>query len=227
MKRKTVMLIMTGLMVLSLAACGSTSTPSTEESGQAQEASADARTASSADAAEADQPAEETEENTTEFPADVPTDFYFASGVGAWSTDMTLHKDGSFFGEYHDSDMGDTGDGYPNGTVYISSFTGEFTDIQQLDEYTYEMTLSNVQTEQEEGVESIADEIRYVSSSAYGVESGSKCYLYLPGTPKANLNEDCLMWVHDDFFDENEDLTCYLIYNEEPGYTFIGDNVEE
>ena len=39
---------------------------------------------------------------------------WFGSGAGAWSTTLTIHEDGSFFGVYRDSDMGDIGDGYPN-----------------------------------------------------------------------------------------------------------------
>lgn len=224
MKKKLAVMTAAAAMALVLGACG-TSAP--EESGQAASADAQAVSADAAQTETAEQAEEESADaNTVSLPEEVPTEFYFASGVGAWSTDLTLHKDGTFFGDYHDSDMGDTGDGYPNGTVYVSSFSGAFTNIQQIDAYTYEMTLSDVQTDEEEGVENIIDEIRYVSSSAYGLETGSTCYLYLPGTPKDSLSEDCLMWVHMDFFDENDNLTCYLIYNQEPGYTFIGDNTD-
>ena len=225
MKKKLVVMT-AAAMALVLGACG-TSAP--EESGQAESAEAQVVSADAAQTETAEQKEEESADanaNEISLPEEVPSEFYFSSGVGAWSTDLILHKDGSFFGDYHDSDMGDTGDDYPNGTVYVSSFSGVFTNIQQIDDYTYEMTLSEVQTDEEEGVESIADEIRYVSSSAYGLETGSTCYLYLPGTPKESLSEDCLMWVHMDYFDENDELTCYLIYNQEPGYTFIGDNTD-
>ena len=38
--------------------------------------------------------------------------FEFCSGAGGWATDFTIDSDGHFSGEYHDSDMGVTGDGY-------------------------------------------------------------------------------------------------------------------
>ena len=53
-------------------------------------------------------------------------EFGFASGAGGWSSELTFANDGIFMGSYHDSDMGDTGDGYPNGTIYVSDFSGRF-----------------------------------------------------------------------------------------------------
>ena len=50
----------------------------------------------------------------------MPKDYTFASGAGAWATSLELYEDGSFAGDYHDSDMGDSGDGYPNGTISVS-----------------------------------------------------------------------------------------------------------
>ena len=54
----------------------------------------------------------------------LPIDLEFSSGAGAWGTGLTLAADGSFSGEYHDSDMGDSGDDYPDGTVYLCNFPG-------------------------------------------------------------------------------------------------------
>ena len=50
---------------------------------------------------------------------------------------------GSFEGSYYDADMGDRGENYPNGTVYLCNFSGKFTDITQVNDYTYSMTLEN------------------------------------------------------------------------------------
>jgi hypothetical protein len=223
MKKKVFITVLTGMMVLSLAACGKAST--TESADSTQTVSAEATITESANAAkENETAATESAEAavSVEFPESTPSDFTFSSGVGAWSSEMTLHKDGTFFGDYHDSDMGDTGDEYPNGTVYISSFSGEFTDIQQVDELTYQMTLGTVTTDNTEGEESISDDIRYVYSSAYGVDSGSTFYLYLPGTAKTSLSEECQMWVSDNCYDENGNLSAYVIFNEEAGSAFVG-----
>ncbi len=51
----------------------------------------------------------------------------YCSGAGAWSSDMEIQADGIFNCDYHDSDMGDTGDNYPDGTVYFASFSGRMS----------------------------------------------------------------------------------------------------
>lgn len=45
--------------------------------------------------------------------------FAFSSGAGAWGTVLTVLEDGSFEGNYHDTNMGDTGEEYPNGSVIM------------------------------------------------------------------------------------------------------------
>lgn len=71
----------------------------------------------------------------------IPKKFTFSSGAGGWATEITLNDDGNFNGQYYDFEMGDRGDEYPNGTVYISNFSGKFTIPKQIDEYTYSMRL--------------------------------------------------------------------------------------
>lgn len=218
MRRKTLLIAMAGLMALSLTACGKSST---ETAAQIQAESTTAATASET---------ESTEETSTSsslsdsaLPDGTPTDFIFSSGAGAWSTELTLDSDGTFTGSYHDSDMGDSDDTYPNGTVYYSNFSGSFTDIHKVDETTYEMTLSDVTTDEESGTETIEDDIRYVASSAYGVDTGSACHMYLPGTDKSVFSEESLFWLNSyDCFDSNDQLTIYVICNDEPEYVFAG-----
>ncbi len=59
-------------------------------------------------------------------PAQAPTletlselEWMFCSGVGAWSTLMWIEPDGTFIGDFHDSDMGDIGEGYPDCMIYF------------------------------------------------------------------------------------------------------------
>jgi len=60
----------------------------------------------------------------------------FSSGAGGWSTDLWTQADGSFTGEYHDSEMGETGEGYPDGTIYVCRFSGQMSVAAQVDEKT-------------------------------------------------------------------------------------------
>lgn len=59
-------------------------------------------------------------------PDDFPMDLEFSSGVGGWGTSLTLERDGTFSGQFHDSDMGAIGEDYPNGTVYLCHFPDGF-----------------------------------------------------------------------------------------------------
>lgn len=143
-------------------------------------------------------------------------DFYFLSGAGAWSTDLTLNRDGSFAGVFHDSEMGEMGDDYPNGTVYICAFSGAFTEIQQISEYAYSMKLVDIQTERQEGEEWIEDGIRYVASGPHGLNDSTEFVLYLPDTPVDQLSEGFLIWWPYFFEQETnprDTLGCFGILN--------------
>ena len=142
-------------------------------------------------------PAEEPEvpaQEANALPDALPLDLIFASGAGGWSTDLTLERDGSFAGIYHDSEMGSTGPEYPNGTYYISTFSGRFGDIRQVDEHTWAMSLEELTVQETPGEEWIEDGILYIASEAYGLEEGTEFLLYSPETPTEGLDEEFLTW---------------------------------
>ena len=150
-----------------------------------------------------------------------PMDFYFSSGVGGWGTIMTLERDFSFYGSFHDSDMGDMTDAYPNGTCYVSIFHGNFQVLSQIDEYSYSLELTRVETETADGTIWIEDGIRYIACEAYGLE-GTEYVLYLPETPMEQLPEALIPWLPY-WGDLPETLSCYAIWNttyETPFFTY-------
>lgn len=154
-------------------------------------------------------------------PEAFPVDFLFCSGAGAWMTSMVLERDGSFCGEYYDKDMGDCAQAYPYGTMYVCCFSGKFQEIQQIDKYSYSLTLGEVSSDYQDGKTWIADGVRYVSSCPYGVEDGKEFILYLPGTPTEGLPEEFLNWK--EYLGECPDtLEQYGLYNVEMGYGFFG-----
>ena len=157
--------------------------------------------------------------------AELPEKFIFASGAGGWGTELTINSDGSFTGEYHDSELGITGEGYKNGTVYICNFSGKFKDVEKIDDYTYSIKLDYLETEGTQGEEYIEDEIRYIYSEPYGMSRSEEFQLFLPGKPLDDMPEDFISWlsirgsaIDSDVLAEN----AYGIYN--PGYpaAFIG-----
>ena len=121
--------------------------------------------------------------------------FQFCSGAGGWSTDFEIEKDGSFKGNYHDSDMGDTGENYENGTRYICGFSGNFTGLTKINDYTYEMKMENLTYEETPGKEEIADGVKYIYTDVYGLEGTDTFKVYLPGAPVSDLSEEEYFWV--------------------------------
>ena len=121
--------------------------------------------------------------------------FYFLSGAGAWSTELVVSPDGSFTGYYHDTDMGDSGAGYPNGTRYECDFSGTFALTEQRDEFTYALRLTSLALKEVPGTERVADGLKLISAEAYGISGGDEFMLYSPGSPSAGLPEEFLEWV--------------------------------
>ena len=132
---------------------------------------------------------------TVEIPG-MPVEFWFSSGAGGWGTFVTVQSDGSFAGEYYDSDMGSTGAGYPNGKHYECIFGGAFTDIQKVSDYEYSMTVERLDVEGTVGEEKIVDGVLVITTECYGLGEGDRVLLYLPGRRTDNLPEMFLNWVH-------------------------------
>ena len=187
MKKKFIILTITGLLLASLAACGGSKTPDASKNTADQEAqnqNQDSQgtsdtiqgdieenhgsddTEGSSDSAEN---ASENQSGDLTFADLAKYSFEFCSGAGGWSTDFEIEKDGSFKGSYHDSDMGDTGDDYENGTMYLCSFSGKFTDLTNINDYTYQMKMENLTYDETPGKEEIADGVKYIYTDVYGL----------------------------------------------------------
>ena len=146
-------------------------------------------------------------------------DFRFSSGAGGWGTNLRIAADGSFSGDYHDSEMGLIGEEYPNGTIYLSVFTGQFSPPKKLDAYTYSLKPEFMDYENQPGTTQIRDGIQYCYSEAHGLAGAPELLLYLPGTPIANLPEDFLIWANLYGSDATE-LPFYGLYDSVNGTGF-------
>lgn len=126
----------------------------------------------------------------------LPSTFGFSSGAGAWGTTLHIALDGTFDGQYMDSDMGSTGPGYENGTIYICDFTGKFTTPQKVGENIYSMTLEKLNVNSPAGNEYYENGIRYITSDPYGLDNAGEFYIFMPGVNLAELPEQFLSWSH-------------------------------
>lgn len=163
--------------------------------------------------------------------ADYPLELIFSSGAGAWRTTLTLNADGTFTGQYSDSNMGETGEGYPNGTVYLCSFSGRFSMSEALDVHSYPMTLEEVTIDAPDHEEWIEDGILYVASGPYGLYNDytdgamSRTFmLYAPTAPISGLDEELLSWWPGRYEPAApEVLSCWALWNVDAGTAFFTD----
>ena len=147
--------------------------------------------------------------------------FEFSSGAGAWSTELIMDANGAFAGNFHDSEMGETGEGYPNGTVYGCTFHGQFSDPEKVDETTWKV---KIKVEMDEGQvpEAIEDQIRYVTAPPYGLEKAETVMIYETGTPIEKLPEGFMSWSHMQEVDPDaKTLPYYGIWNETDDAGFV------
>jgi len=153
--------------------------------------------------------------------------FDFASGVGGWGTELIVGENGTFTGNYHDSEMGETGEGYPDGTVYGCSFHGQFTEPEMKDEYSWTVKIA-VELDEGQVPEAIEDAIRYVTSAPYGVEKAQTVTIFLPGTPVERLPEGFVIWSHlEDIAPDAKTIPYYAIWSEADEAGFVSDVVSE
>lgn len=148
--------------------------------------------------------------------------FYYSSGAGGWATELKVFSDGSFQGHYYDSDMGDTGADYPNGTQYDCQFRGKFSTPEQVSNYSYAMQVEKIEQEQPTGKEEIIDGIKYVYTEPSGVSEGAKMYIYLPGSKISSLPEGFVSWANM-ALNGADTLPFYGIYNEKDDAGFVGE----
>ncbi len=141
-------------------------------------------------------------------------EFGFSSGAGAWGTSLNLNNDGSFSGNYVDNDMGDGGEGYPNGTRYVCNFSGKFSLDKKIDDNTYKLKLDYINLENEVDTEEIYDGVKVVYSKPYGIVENVDYTLCLPDKKRSELSEEVLSWDSKYYVDTPEPkiLEGYVLY---------------
>ncbi len=150
-------------------------------------------------------------------------DWSFSSGAGGWSTDMRIFRDGTFIGEYHDGELGDWDEAYPNGTVYVSRFSGQMALEKQIDEHSWEIRIDMLTLEDISGETNVVDGTRYITTEPYGISENDRMRLYVPGTPVDELTEEMQMWAHLYNMDEREtELAGWFLYSEKNESGFVG-----
>ena len=138
--------------------------------------------------------------------------YSFTSGAGGWEDDFDIEKDGSFHGSYHDSDMGDTGDDYPDGIRYYCEYEGHFENIQKVDDYTYKMHLKDIKILNDDQ-EYIADGVKYIPLTPYALNNADMVEIYLPGKPVSEIDEEVQHWIFIETQDQQDTLENLALVN--------------
>lgn len=131
-----------------------------------------------------------------------------------WGTTININKDGSFTGKFIGLKNDDTGDDYPNGTVYIREFSGKFSEPTRIDEYTYSTKLDSPLelVGGANGEEYYENGVRYIYCNPVGFENADEFYIYLPGIKIADLPKELVSMYH--LTSQTSDtLRYYTIYN--------------
>ncbi|MBO5999581.1 MAG: DUF1311 domain-containing protein [Lachnospiraceae bacterium] len=150
-------------------------------------------------------------------------DFNFSSGAGGWGTELYIGGDGSFYGSYHDSEMGEITDETPHGAYYCCDFSGQFTELKKVNDYTYSTSIARMTYEKEAGTDEIKDQIMYHYTDPYGLDGAETIYIYLPEAKVADLPESFVGWVRMAMnYEDREQLGFYGLYNEKGEAGFSG-----
>lgn len=229
MKKRVISCIIASMMMLAIPGCQNQEAESpasaTEANAEpAQEAASDEEKVKEApESAKPEEKKEEADENTFSFENLSNLEFSFSSGVGGWGTYMVIQPDGSFSGEFFDSDYGASGDGYPDGTLYLCEFEGQFTQPVKVNDNMYSMQIAEINYGEEPGTEEIKDFMLYCYTDAYGLEGAEEILIYLPGTPLSELSEEFRNWIgYYDLAETKEDKLPFYALNvkpEEYGFT--------
>lgn len=139
--------------------------------------------------------------------------FEYTTGMGRVTT-VTVPADGRFKGISEEL-VYETGEDYPDGTVYICEFSGNFTDGVRLNENVYSMTVCFLTFEHEVGETYIENGKRYVCVEPYGIEEGITYYLYMPGADIPSEDAEALEYT-DMYFTQNTTVPddCYVLSSE-------------
>ena len=120
--------------------------------------------------------------------------------------------------------MGDQDEAYPNGSIHISNFSGQFSQLQRQDAYTGVLKIEELHYDVEPGTVKVRDSAQYSYTTAYGLTETEELVLYLPGKPLEQLPEPYLSWANLYGY-EGTVLPHYGLYNPGHGTGFYSLNI--
>ena len=146
------------------------------------------------------------------FPAGMPSNWYFASGAGGWSTEMTIQEDGTFTGYYHDWDAyAEDEESYPRGSLQECYFTGRFSSPERISDYECRVVVVELTQDGTPGETFPRDGQQVTITTPYGIGLGDSFIIYLPGTPLNRIPPAYSEWAY--VVDDGWHTRAFAIYN--------------
>lgn len=169
-------------------------------------------------------------------PITEPMEMSFYSGAGAWCTTLILNPDGSFVGDYLDTNVGE---------LNVCQFHGQFGKVVKLTDDSWLLTMEELELDTGHNVGEewdVTDEygtVHYISREPYGfdgedwtaLEPGARFVLYSPdatghepGTELYGAVEfQSWMHGHKEFTNDTDILGCWGLQNVETGQGFFSE----
>ncbi len=139
---------------------------------------------------------EKEESSSMEIFSEIPEEFVFSSGSGAWRTYITISPKGEFVGEFSNWDSMPVRDDAPNGVTQKCPFKGAFKDVEKVNDFEYTLKIDYLETTGTGGQEVVDGlVIETLESVPYGFEEAEDFILYLPGRETADLDPTFLSWI--------------------------------
>lgn len=156
---------------------------------------------------------------------DVAGSYDFCSGVGAWDTELFIHADGSFTGNYHDSEFesGEYNGVHYDALTYCVSFSGrisppEHSSAQEMECRVLELTCDDM-------TPGVSDAVLYLPIEPYGIARGDTLSFFMPGSYIDALPEELTDWLRMKLaVTDQKTLPFMAIYNRTSGAGFSGES---
>ncbi|MCR5667359.1 MAG: sigma-70 family RNA polymerase sigma factor [Eubacterium sp.] len=170
---------------------------------------------------------EETKSPEEEFYSSLPEEYIFTSGAGGWDTRLWIEDDGSFTGYYYDTNLSSENPDEYEYTVYYCKFSGIFTNLTQVDEYTYSANVEDL-TYDTPDKRTVENKVEYITAGAHGLDEAKNVEFYLPGKPVSELSDMFMGWASSmHTTGESESIEYYGIYNIEEQEAFTSEEPVE
>lgn len=162
----------------------------------------------------------------------LPVTMIYVAGDGDWSTELTLHRDGTFSGSYRDCNVSSADPALeeyfhaelPNGVYSKCDFIGRFGNIRKISDAEYAMDLEEITYLHAPHVLEVVDGALVEFTEAYGLSQAKEVRLYLPGRTTADFSPGVQEKLKQSsgMSDLPAALDRWCLYNSEEGTTFIG-----